>query len=139
MTRIAVAIFTAMFLAVPAMADHPAIGYWFVEVASLTNEINRVGDLAKVDQSTLDEKAECHGYFTGSCNLWLHVRTVQVRIKAEEEGGHLTYSMSLSWPPVKRSPVETHGQIMLSNAFAAKNGWQQEKYVLVIKRLNLLK
>ena len=139
MTRIAVAILTAMLFSIPAMADHPAIGYWFVEVASLTNEINRAGNLAKVDQSTLDEKAECHGYFTGDCSVWIHARTVQVRIKAEEKGGSLTYSMSLSWPPVKRPPVETHGQIILSDMSAAKDGWEQEKYVLVFKKLNLLK
>lgn len=87
----------------------------------------------------MDEKAECHGYFTVNCDVWLHARTVQTRIKAEEESGSLSYSMSLSWPHVKRPPIETHGQMLISDVFATKEGWQQDKYVLVIKRLNLLK
>jgi hypothetical protein len=137
MRRTGMAMLAAVLLAAPAMADHPAIGYWFVEVASLTNAVTGAGSLSKVDQSTLDEKAECRGYFTVNCNVSMHARTVQVRIKAEEEGGCLTYTMSLSWPHVKRSPVITHGQIMLRDAFAAKHGWEKDKHVLVVKRLNL--
>jgi hypothetical protein len=126
-----------MLVAVPAMADHPAVGYWFVEVASLTKEVNRVGGLAKIAPSTLDAKAECHGHFKGNCDMWIHARTVQIRMKGEDDGRTLKYSLSMSWPPVKRGPVESHGQIVVTDVLAAKDGWQKDKYVLLLRRLNL--
>jgi hypothetical protein len=128
-----------MLVAVPAKADHPAVGYWFIEVASLTNEVNRVGGLAKIAPSTLEKKAECHGNFKGTCDMWIHARTVQVRMKAEDDGRAVKYAFSMSWPPAKRGPVESHGQIVVTDVLAAKDGWQKDKYVLLLRRLNLKK
>ena len=137
MIKTALATLMAILFAMPAMADHPAVGYWFVEVSRLTNEAKRAGGLAKIDQSKLDEMALCHGHFNGTCDLWIHARTVQVRIKAEDDGITIDYSIVLSWPQVKEQPKESQGRLDVGNDMVAKDGWEKEKFVLVLKRLNL--
>ena len=117
-----------------ASADHPAVGYWFVEVSRLTNEVNRAGRLAKVDPSLLDQMAECHGYFAGACDLWIHARTVQVGIKAADDGKTIDYSFSLSRSQLERQPVESHGKLLVRDDCTAKEGWTSEKWVLVLKK-----
>lgn len=137
MIKIALVAFMSMLFVVPAMADSPAVGYWFIESGNLTNAVNRVGNLANVDQATLDELAEYHGHFKGTCNIWLHARTVQFRLKATDDGKTIDYSMSLSWPQVKRQPQSSEGRLDVGGNIVAKDGWEKDKFVLVLKRLNL--
>jgi hypothetical protein len=127
----------AMLLCVPAMADSPAVGYWLVERSSLTNAVNLAGGLARVEESVLDEMADCHGHFNGSCDLWLHARTVQFRLKATDDGKRVDYSISLSRPQVKEPPRSSTGRIDVGQEFVAKDGWEKDPVVLVLKRLNL--
>lgn len=137
MKRTTVTILLAMLLSVPAMADSPAVGYWLVERASLTNAVSRAGGLAKVEEAELDKMADCHGYFKGACDLWLQARTVQFRLKATDDGQVIDYSMVLSRPQVKAPPRASQGRVAVGQVFAAKDGWEKESVVLVLKRLNL--
>lgn len=137
MKRTLHAIFIAMLLAVPTMADSPAVGYWLVERSNLTNAVNQAGELAKVEEAVLDKMADCHGRFNGTCDLWLYARTVQFRLKASDDGKMIEYSIDLSWPQVKVQPRTSHGRVEVSQSFVAKEGWEKESVVLVLKRLNL--
>ena len=137
MKRMTLTILIAMLLCGPAMADSPAVGYWLVERSNLTNAVNQAGGLAKVSEAVLDEMADCHGRFNGTCDLWLHARTVQFNLKATDDGKIVDYSIGLSWPQVKVQPRASAGKIEVGQAFVAKDGWEKESVVLVLKRLNL--
>ncbi len=139
MKRMTVTMLIAMLLCGWAMADSPAVGYWLVERSNLTNAVNQAGGLAKVEESVLDELADCHGRFNGTCDLWLHARAVQFRLKATDDGKMIEYSIDLSWPQVKVQPRQSEGQVEVGTVFVAKEGWAKESVVLVMRRLNLKK
>ena len=139
MKSITLAILSAIFLSISALADSPAVGFWLVEKSSLTNAVNLAGDLAKVKESDLDEMAACRGHFNGSCDLTLYVDTLQFRLKATDENKTVDYSIRLSWSNIKAQPRESAGKLEVANALVAKDGWENEPYVLVMKRLNLKK
>lgn len=136
MKRMTLTILIAMLLCGPAMADSPAVGYWLVERSSLTNAVNEAGGLAKVSEAVLDEMAECHGHFNGTCDLRLHARSLQFKIKATDDGKTVDYSIALSGPGVNLQR-RASGRIEVAQAFVAKNGWEKESVVLILKRLNL--
>ena len=129
---------TSLFLALPAMADHPAVGYWLIESAKLTNAVNSAGSLDKVKESDLDDMAECRGTFKGNCDVWLLARTaIQFRLKADDDGKSISYSVKVSYPMVKVSPKDSEGKLEVGSVPSAKEGWEKDKYVLVMQRLNL--
>jgi len=123
----------------PAMADHPALGYWLVSIEQLTKEIDRAGELSKVDVGTLEKMAECHGYFSfkGVCHLRMNAKTVQIGIDAEDDGKAVKYSFQLRRSSSLNQSAGSQGELIVQNDLAVKDGWQQDSYVLVLKRLNL--
>jgi hypothetical protein len=139
MKSITLAILSALFLSISALADSPAVGFWLVQKSSLTNAVNLAGDLTKVKESDLDEMAECRGHFNGTCDLTLYVHALQFRLKATDQNKTVDYSLRLSWSHVKAHPKESAGKLEVAQAFVAKDGWEKESYVLVMKRLNLKK
>jgi hypothetical protein len=139
MKRILFTMFTILLLAVSLMADTPAVGYWLVERSSLTNAVSSAGGLEKVQESVLDQLADCHGRFTGNCDLWLHAGTVQFRLKATDDGKAIDYTLRLSRPQVKVQPKASEGRLDVEKVFTAKDGWEKESVVLVMKRQNLKK
>ena len=137
MNRKALTILVCMLLCGSAMADSPAVGFWLVERSSLTNAVNRPGGLAKLEESVLDDISDCHGHFKGTCDLWLHAGTIQFRLKATDDGKMIAYYIDLAWPQVKVQPRTSQGRLGVSQVFVAKDGWEKESVVLVLKRLNL--
>ena len=137
MNRTALTTLICMLLCGSAMADSPAVGFWLVERSSLTNAMNRTGGLAKLEEAVLDDISDCHGQFKGTCDLWLHAGTIQLRLKATDDGKIVDYSIDLSWPQVKVQPRESAGRVEVGPVFVAKEGWEKESVVLVLKRLNL--
>lgn len=127
----------ALLLFTPAMADHPAVGFWLVERGKLTEAVNKAGGLAKVSETDLDDIVWCHGRFKGDCDLWLEENTTRFHLKAIDDGKTIDYSIELYWTHVKVPPRAAEGKMAVTGTLVAMDGWEKVSTVLLMKRLNL--
>ena len=112
------------------------IGYYVVQVSDLTNALPQSGELKDVDASVIEDIAIAQGYFDPPCNITFRTKHIQFRLKAT---AYMTmqYSGSLSWPHVKRQPINFKGELAVGNAFIAEPDWKKQKYTIVFRKLNL--
>lgn len=121
-------------LAGPVLADHPAVAFYLVERTRLEAAVAQTGSLAKVDAEAL---AEALGYFEGDCRLSIKAGTIRLRLRTTDDGRIVDYDFSLYHATDPPRTMASRGRLEVGTVPAAKTGWEQEPYVLLLQRVDL--